>query len=344
MLRRSPAAWRLWLSLALLPLHGAIALAQGEAPPQRSSGPEVLSVGIMAGDIDGTSARIAADMAAVLDGPQLRVVPMLGKGAAQNAADILRLRGVDLGIVQSDVLAYLRQDRRLPGIERQLEYVTKLYNEELHVLARGAGDLKALVGRRVNIGEKGSGSAITATVVFGRLGIAIEPTQYDPALALEKLKTGEIAALLDVSGQPAPLLRELRAEEGWQLLPVPANEALLETYFPASLTAEAYPGLIRPGRTVETVAIGAVLAAYSWPADSERYRHVARFVDLMFGRFGAFLVPPRHAKWREVNLSAELPGWRRFPEADRWLRRARSGVAPAAALGRESPMLSSVVR
>jgi TRAP-type uncharacterized transport system substrate-binding protein len=64
------------------------------------------TVGIISGGADGTYVRIAADLAAVLDdGDSLRVLPILGKGSLQNLSDILVLRGVDVGIVQSDVLA-----------------------------------------------------------------------------------------------------------------------------------------------------------------------------------------------------------------------------------------------
>src|SRR5262249_32120251 len=150
--------------------------------------------------------------------------------------------------------------------------------------------------------------------------------------------------LVSVSGQPAPQFRELRAEEGWRLLPVPVNESLLETYFPAILTAEAYPGLITPDRPVETIAVGAVLAAHAWRADGERYGRVAQFVDLLFGDFAAFREPPRHPKWREVNLSAQLPGWRRFPAAERWLRQARRDIVPAGGAGTEPSMLSRAQR
>jgi hypothetical protein len=31
--------------------------------------------------------------------------------------------------------------------------------------------------------------------------------------------------------------------------------------------------------------------------------------------FGEFLDPPRHPKWQEVNLAAQLPGWTRFRPA-----------------------------
>ena len=31
--------------------------------------------------------------------------------------------------------------------------------------------------------------------------------------------------------------------------------------------------------------------------------------------------PGHHPKWQEVNISAELPGWKRYPPAEAWLKR-----------------------
>jgi len=33
-----------------------------------------------------------------------------------------------------------------------------------------------------------------------------------------------------------------------------------------------------------------------------------------------FQKAPRHPKWREANLAAVLPGWKRFEGAEEWLR------------------------
>ncbi|MFL5202060.1 MAG: transporter, partial [Microvirga sp.] len=58
------------------------------------------TLGVISGGADGTYIRIAADLANVLDGEDLRVLPMIGRGSLQNLRDIMFLRGVDIGIVQ----------------------------------------------------------------------------------------------------------------------------------------------------------------------------------------------------------------------------------------------------
>lgn len=279
-------------------------------------------VGVVSGGVAGTYVQFANDLAAVLDSDKLRILPILGKGSVQNIIDILYLKGVDIGIVQSDVLAYLRRENQFPGLERRLHYLTKLYNEEFHLLARAdIASIQDLAGQPVNVDGRNSGSFITSTIVFGALKIDIKPTFYDQALALEKLKTGEIAAMVYVAGKPASLFRNVASEDKVKLLPVPATPELLESYFPSQLTSAEYPRLIQAGQEVETVAVSAVMAVFNWPSDSERYKNVARFVEALFANIDAFRDKPRHPKWQEVSLSAQPPGWTRFRAAEEWLQR-----------------------
>ena len=93
------------------------------------------------------------------------------------------------------------------------------------------------------------------------------------------------------------------------------------TYLPARFTSVDYPGLVPHGGSVDTVAVGAVLVVANLQPATERDRNVANFVDAFFTGFPGLLEPGHHAKWQEVNLAAELPGWRRYPPAEQWLQR-----------------------
>ena len=275
------------------------------------------TVGVISGGIDGTYVRIAADLAAVLDdGQTLRVLPVLGKGSLQNLADILYLRGIDVGIVQSDVLAYAKQRNLYPGIDQSIQYVAKLYDEEVHVLARkDIARVEDLAGKPVNVDVEGSGTAMTASLLFGALGISVQTVNIDEPSAVEKLKRGEIAAVVFVSGQPSRLFSSVPADSGLHFLTVPLTNALAETYLPAELTHASYPQLVEDGAPVPTIAVGSVMAVFAWQPSSERYGKVARFVDAFFSKFPELLKPPRHPKWKDVNLAAKVPGWTRFPAA-----------------------------
>jgi len=280
------------------------------------------TIGVVSGGIDGTYIRIAADLAAVLDdGDRLRVLAIISKGSLANISDIMFLHGIDIGIVQSDVLSYVQRRKRYPGVEQSLQYIAKLYDEELHLLAgKDVASLQDLTGKTVNVDVVGSGTAMTASVVFDSFGIAVKIANDDQATALDKLRKGEIAALAYVTGQPARLFTGVSAAGGLHFLAVPMTPKLVETYAPSKLGHGDYPALIPDGGDVETIAIGSVMAVYAWPPNTDRYRRVARFVTAFFDKFPAFLAPPRHPKWKEVNLAAQIPGWTRFPAAEEWLR------------------------
>jgi uncharacterized protein len=291
------------------------------------------TVGIVSGGLNGTYIRIAAELAAVLDdGDTLRVLPLVGKGSVQNIADILFLKGIDIGIVQSDVLAYIKRERLYPGADKSIQYIAKLYNEEFHILAgKDIARVEDLAGKKVNFDVANSGTAMTASLVFDRLKTTVEPVHDDQALALDKLRRGEIAALAYVAGKPASLFRDLKPEEGLHFLALPLDPALLETYLPAQFSHADYPTLVPEGSVVDTLAVGAVMAVYNWAPGSDRYRKVARFVDAFFDKFPALLEPSRHPKWKEVNLAAQVPDWTRFAPAESWLKRsvaATSGSTP----------------
>src|SRR6202047_371294 len=67
----------------------------------------------------GISVRIAEDLANLVDdGATRRVVPVVGKGSLQNLTDLKYLRGIDMAIVQTDVLDYAKEQRLGPAPPR----------------------------------------------------------------------------------------------------------------------------------------------------------------------------------------------------------------------------------
>jgi TRAP transporter TAXI family solute receptor len=261
-------------------LGGGAALLSGLAPPAAAqtgwSGSQAElatlsaranagTVGVISGGVDGTYVRIAADLAAVLDsGDDLRVLPIIGRGSVQNLADIMFLRGVDIGIVQSDVLAFAQRQRLFPSVATLVHYIAKLYDEEFHLLAGpGVTRLEDLADRPVNVDLRGSGTAMTASLVFEGLGLRPRITNLPQDSALERLRRGEIAAMAFVAGQPARLFSAIPPGSGLRFLPLPLTPALVSTYLPSRLTAARYPNLLE-GEEVETIAVGAVMAVYAW--------------------------------------------------------------------------------
>src|SRR5262249_4963857 len=122
------------------------------------------TVGIISGspNSDDTYLQMAYDLAAVLnDGSRLRILPMVGIGGPQNIRDVRNLKGVDIGLTQTNILnSFRRSNEQLGKFDKKIVYIAKLFNEEAHLLV-GADitSLEQLRGRKVNLDEVGSGTS-----------------------------------------------------------------------------------------------------------------------------------------------------------------------------------------
>ena len=281
------------------------------------------TVGIAGGLIDGTYMRFADELAKVLDdGDNLRILPMVSYGAASNLDDLLYLRGVDLAVTQSDVFEYFRTERKTRNLQNRVHYMLRLPIAELHILAKtDIHSIEDLRGKKVNFGPAGSGSSLTGTIVFQRLGVQVEQVLIDQQSALQKLRSGEVAALVRVVGKPVDFFTRISPNSGLHLIPIPFTSTFADYYTVGEFETRDYPSLVAEGEKIDTIAVPAVLAVFNWPRGSDRYRRIERFADRLFAQWDQFLVPPRHPKWRDVNLSATVPGWTRHTIAEQMLGR-----------------------
>ena len=243
---------------------------------------------------------------------------------------MLFLKNIDMGVVDEDNLRLLkkRDPALYANIEQRVQYITKLYNSEFQVLARS--DIQSyddLRGKKVNFNLKDSQTEVTADTVFNYLNLPVQRSNYDNDEALQKLKSGELAAMVILTGAPQVTFSKVKKEDDLHFLPLdqqslPRHDLreLSANYLPAELTHELYPNLVPEGTSVPTIANRALLVAYTWPENSPRYKRIAKFIDAFFSKINQFDSPSRHPKWREVNLSAEMPGWTRHKAARRMAR------------------------
>ncbi len=288
------------------------------------------TVTLITGTIGGTYVQIGADLASVLDdGNKLRVLPIVGRGSVQSVADILFLQGVDIGIVRADTLDYLERKGFAKDIKKQFTYVTKLYNEEMQIIApKSVNTLRDLEGKTVSVDLPNGSTFVTVLTVADRLGMKANWVYIEQRIAMEKLKKGEVDAVIVVGGKPYKSVSNFTNDGRFHLVKVDYEKPLQGDYLPAALTSKDYPNLIAEGETVDTIAVPALLAAYNWAPNTDRYRKLTNFVDAFFTKFPQFQNPPFHPKWKEVSLSAPLPGWQRLPYAQQWLD--SHGIEPVA--------------
>ena len=129
-----------------------------------------VEMNLMTGSEKGTYYQFGLNLQALTktNGINMSVYP--SKGSVENIYAVYQRPGVQVGIVQSDVLAFVARvqtDQTLQRIAKKIKMVFPLYNEEVHLLARkGIGSFDDLAGKRVAIGREGSGTYLTTRLLF----------------------------------------------------------------------------------------------------------------------------------------------------------------------------------
>src|SRR3954468_17395724 len=178
------------------------------------------TVGLAGGLIEGAPLRLAAEMARVVDdGPNLHVLPIVTRGATENVNSLLYLRGVDTAIINSDALEEYKI--QVPEIRRQITYLLSLFPSELHIFVRPEIEsLQDLAGKKVNFNTQGTAAAYSGPLIFSRLGLNGEKMFIPHQVALQQMKSGEIAAVVFITSKPVDAFLKGRWDDGFKFLPI----------------------------------------------------------------------------------------------------------------------------
>ena len=271
---------------------------------------------IMTGGPQGTYIKIGRDIAALGAECGLKLNVVESAGSLENFVGVRNRRNTQFGIVQSDVLEYLKTfEANDPEVQKAVKGVRimfPLYNEEIHVLSRrDIGSMKDLAGRKVAVGKKDSGTFLTATLILDILQVkAGERLDLNPDEALPKLLSGEIDAFFYVAGAPAALFTGNAIDKAkFHLLPI-TEAPLLATYTPSRIEAGTYSFQDEP---VDLVAVKAVMMTYDYDVKRNAYHResckaVSDFSSLILTGLDR-LKATGHPKWQTVDLTALPPGW-----------------------------------
>jgi TRAP transporter TAXI family solute receptor len=281
-------------------------------------------VGLITGSEKGTYYQFGLDLQKLIkpSGFNLSVHP--SKGSVENIFAVYQRPGVQMGIVQSDVLAFvarLQSDPVLLRIAKKTKMVFPLYNEEVHLIGkRGINEFDELAGRRVAVGREGSGTYLTARLLFKLSEVApSEMVPIDTQDALTELKAGRIDAMFYVVGYPARLLKEDVTEtDKLAIIPI-LNKSITEFYPKAEIPAATYPW--QP-TAVNTVAAKAVLVSFDFRRrDCDIVGKVAQIISTRHD----WLQKNGHPKWKAVDLNYPLRGWEQYDCVRKYL--GKGGVA-----------------
>jgi len=286
----------------------------------------VEDLGLITGSDKGTYYQFGLDLQKLVKPAGINLNVFTSKGSIENVYAVYQRPGVPMGIVQSDVLAFVARvqtDPVLKQIARKTKMVFPLYNEEIHLLGKkGIANFDDLAGRRVAVGRDGSGTYLTARLLF-KLS-EIEPREMvpiDTGEALAELKAGRIDAMFYVAGYPVKLLKEdVTDQDGLALIPI-TNKSILEFYPQADIPAGTYSW--QPV-VVNTAAVKAVLVSFDFRRrDCD---NVGRFAQIL-SRSLDTLQKTGHAKWKVVDLNYPLRGWEQYDCVRKYLGKAAPATA-----------------
>jgi TRAP transporter TAXI family solute receptor len=263
------------------------------------------------------------------------------KGSIENIYAVYQRPNTQMGIVQSDVLAFVSRvqaDPVLTRIARKTRMVFPLYNEEIHLLGRrGITDFDDLADRRVAIGREGSGTFLTARLLFKVSEVTPkEMVLIDTDEALAELKAGRIDAMFYVAGYPVKLFTEQVTEaDGLALIPI-LNKSITEFYPSVEIPANTYAWQPTP---VNTAAVKAVLVSFDF-----RGPHcdlVGRFAQTIADNM-EWLTKNGHPKWKSVDLEYPLKGWEQYDCVRKYLRKPIPAAASKPRSTETNPVMDAI--
>jgi len=304
-----------------------------------SSASFAADLAIMTGEKKGTYYQFGLNLQKLVISRDISLSVVNSKGSIENLYAVYGRPRTQMGIVQSDVLAFVSRVQTNPTLKKiaaKTKMIFPLYNEEIHLLGRkDITDFDALEGKRVAIGKEGSGTYLTARLLFEVSGVT--PREMVPigtTDALSQLKARAIDAMFYVTGLPVKLFKEdVTEEDGLALIPI-LNKRIVEFYPQADIPANTYPW---QHEVLNTVAVKAVLVSFNFRGVNCEY--VGKFAQILYENID-WLKKNGHPKWKSVDLHFPLKGWEQYDCVKKYL--ARQTPAPKKSIADLNPILEAV--
>jgi uncharacterized protein len=268
-------------------------------------------LGLITGGEKGTYYQFGLDLQKLSRSNGMNLAVYNSRGSIENVYAVYQRPATQLGIVQSDVLAFVarvQSDPVLKRIAKKTRMVFPLYNEEIHVLGRrDITDFDDLADRRVAIGREGSGTYLTARLLLKVSEVTPkEMVPIDTEEALAALKAGKIDAMFYVAGYPVKLFTEqVTAADNLALVPI-VNKSITDFYPRSEIPANTYSW---QSTALNTVAVKAVLVSFDFRGrDCD---NVGRFAQMISEKMD-WLIKNGHPKWKSVDLEYPLKGWEQY--------------------------------
>ncbi len=234
---------------------------------------------VAGGQTGGEYAAIADLIASQLGSHGLPASAAATAGSFENAR-LLHQKLADIGLLQSDIAALaakgegaFAQDGPMP----ELRALGSLFPEAIQIVtAKGSpiSTVADLKGKRVDIGQPGSGTRPNAEAVLAASGVALtdlgEIKAAGLAEGLRMLAAGEVDAVITTIAAPAQSLQRAATTTGIKLISIGPQERTILAGAHPDLVSVTLPANTYPGQTesVDTVAVTALLVGTTELSDS----------------------------------------------------------------------------
>ena len=280
-------------------------------------------IGMVTGSKTGTYIQFGNDIANIGKTAGLDILVKDSQGSIDNIKRMNSKENAALGIVQSDVLGFLSrsENSEMRQVASRLRLIFPFYNEEVHLFAnKSIQAVSDLQGKRVAVGEQGSGTWLTAMNLLQLAGVKpAELLNLPPLQGVTAVLKGEADATFYVAGKPVSLFTKVgnlitKPEFATMLANVhfvPLDDPrLLREYQPAQIGPADYDWL---DGQIPTVAVKAVLMSFDFSGKQSAYfaqrcRQLALLGQAIRGNLGQ-LQQSGHPKWKEVKLDEKVGAW-----------------------------------
>ncbi|MBM3584426.1 MAG: TAXI family TRAP transporter solute-binding subunit [Alphaproteobacteria bacterium] len=269
--------------------------------------------GIIAGAISNPPGSRACDEGGSCGVPGLLATAQSSNGSVDNVNAIGEGR-IESGFSQADVAFWALNGTSMfaeNGAIANLRAIARLYRESVHLVARaeaGIARIEDLAGKRVALGEEGSGTLVDARSILTAFGVgeaSVEPVLLKPDKASTALIDGQIDAFFIIAGYPTAAVRDLAETIAITLVPIAGaalDDLLRQQPF---FTRDFVPfGVYHGVNTTETLSVAAL-----WLVAAEQDEELVHGVTAVLWHDSTRrLLDEGHEKGKDIRLEFALQG------------------------------------
>ncbi|MFP6731923.1 MAG: TAXI family TRAP transporter solute-binding subunit [Alphaproteobacteria bacterium] len=282
---------------------------------------------IIANAISNPPGSLECDKGGSCGVPGLIARVQSSSGSIVNVKDIAS-GAVQLALSQADIAYWAYNGSGLfhhDEPNQALRSIANLYPESLHVVVlrySGIKKITDLVGKRVSLGEEGSGTLVESMAILKAYGLTkddVTPEYLRPGAASLAMSEGTLDAFFFVAGYPVTAITDLTRSLDIKILPIsgkPAENVL--TFYPFFTKSVIPAGTYEGVGEVETISIGAQLLVSADIEDDIVYQ----ITTALWHENTRKMLDSGHAKGREIQLKTALDGLAvpLHPGAERYYR------------------------